>query len=63
MRGWFAEGRPVTLGRLDPLTRTLRYVVGVVLENASSENMCRTQLRVKVSGNASVIIEEAIGNH
>ena len=63
VRGWFAEGRPVTLGRLDPLTRTLRYVVGVVLENASSENMCRTQLRVKVSGNASVIIEEAIGNH
>jgi L-fucose isomerase-like protein len=63
VRGWFAEGHPVTLGRLDPVTRTLRYMVGMVMENAPSENACRTQLRVKVSGNVSTIIEEAIGNH
>jgi L-fucose isomerase-like protein len=63
VRGWLDEGHPVTLGRLDPATRTLRYMIGVVLENAPSEDMCRTQLRVKVSGDARVITEGAIGNH
>ncbi|MCF3653492.1 MAG: hypothetical protein L2C94_004970 [Aigarchaeota archaeon] len=63
VKGWFDEGHPVTLGRLDPLTRTLRYMVGVVLETAPSEGACRTQLRVRVSGSTRVIIEEAIGNH
>ena len=63
VKGWFDEGHPVTLGRLDPLTRTLRYMVGVVLETAPSEDACRTQLRVRVSGSTRVIIEEAIGNH
>ncbi|MEM0329696.1 MAG: hypothetical protein QXW02_04880, partial [Nitrososphaerota archaeon] len=61
--GRFAEGQVVTLGRLDPATRTLRYIIGRVLKQAARENACRTQVRVEVRGAASELIEEAIGNH
>ncbi|MEM4883853.1 MAG: hypothetical protein QXK53_07465 [Nitrososphaerota archaeon] len=63
VRGRFAEGQVVTLGRLDPATRTLRYIIGRVLKQAARENACRTQVRVEVRGAASELIEEAIGNH
>lgn len=63
LRGRFAKGLVVTLGRLDPLTRILRYAVGRILEHADEENVCRTHVSVRITGATRGFIEETIGNH
>ncbi|ABM81221.1 universally conserved protein [Hyperthermus butylicus DSM 5456] len=57
-------GTRVTIARFDPEFRVLRVGRGVVEESGLLSRLhCRTQLWIRLDGNAERIVEESIGNH
>ncbi|WP_276814103.1 hypothetical protein [Desulfurococcus amylolyticus] len=58
----YRVGDKVTVYRLDNKVSTLRLGVGYIERHEWSENMCRSQVRVKLLG-AEKILRESIGNH
>ena len=57
-------GTRVTIARFDPEFRVLRVGRGIVEKSGMlSELHCRTQLWIRLEGDAERIVEESIGNH
>ncbi|MCF8885429.1 MAG: hypothetical protein QXL40_01680 [Nitrososphaerota archaeon] len=67
VRCYVPENREATLGRLDPVSRVIRYVVGRTIKKPVQEKACRTQLNIKIrskdKSKLAQIVEESIGNH
>ena len=64
IEGYPRAGEEVTFARIDPVKRVLRVGVGRIVNSSPiSENVCRTQIQVRVQGNPFKLIEEPIGNH
>ena len=64
VEGYPRVGEKATFARIDPVGRVLRIGVGRIVNSSPiSENVCRTQIQVRVQGNPFKLIEEPIGNH
>lgn len=62
--GFIPEGSKVTMVRLDPISRTLRFAVGTVASGVPlSAHHCRTQVRIRLNADLKNLIEYSIGNH
>ncbi|QOJ79264.1 hypothetical protein IG193_02030 [Infirmifilum lucidum] len=62
--GLIPEGSRVTMARLDPITKTLRFAVGTVTSGVpSSTQHCRTQVRIRLDADSKNLTEHPIGNH
>ncbi|MEM3662285.1 MAG: hypothetical protein QXI68_01740 [Sulfolobales archaeon] len=68
IRGYFTKGKDVTLVRLDPVSRVIRYATGKMLTSGTiNKQLCRTQLKIKIPhrkiNDSNIFIRKAIGNH
>ncbi|MEO3992866.1 MAG: hypothetical protein QN229_00920 [Desulfurococcaceae archaeon TW002] len=62
--GHVPNNTTVTIARLDPQTHTLRIAKGKIIEGIpTSPKQCRTQLKIKIDGKTSQILEKPTGNH
>ncbi len=62
--GFIPEGSKVTMVRLDPITRTLRFAVGTVVSGVPLSNQhCRTQIKVRFNVDLKDLVKYSIGNH
>ncbi len=67
VRCFVPTDRKATIGRLDPISKILRYTVGRTIKRAFQEQACRTQINIKIQGSGKSginnLTEESIGNH
>lgn len=68
IRGYFTGGRKVTIVRLDPISKVMRYSIGKIIRGAPMrKELCRTNLTIRLepnrSENISQYISDAVGNH
>ncbi len=61
-RGKIQEG-PITVFKTDGLMEEYYVSSGVLLENLSEFNLCRTQIRLKLDKPVTYFLTESIGNH
>ncbi len=62
--GRIPEGTEVTILRVDPVSKVIRAIKGVVLSSEpSSPYHCRTQLVVRTEGDVGKLVESPLGNH
>lgn len=61
-RGKLAEG-PITVFKTDGLIQEYFVSGGILEENLTKYNLCRTQVKLKLDNPVSYFLQESIGNH